>query len=191
MINRAVFFIFVMIFSSSTLASPWEKFTSEFKNLIESLSQLGDVAERDYTLGQMTKLHRDLLNIERSKEDLISILENHEIYKDNLSDTLSAARSSTESARERLYNIRYKVTLLSESASELEQILSDSLRSRKSWLSQVDLSNARNGKHLILEGKQAIEALKSARKELESFLRQSTKKPNNSSQQDAASGAAA
>jgi hypothetical protein len=169
-IKHLLIFLF-LFYPSVSVAGPWEEFQNEFKQLMDGLTQFGEEAERDYTLGQMAKLHRDLLRVERSKEDLVFILENPKIYYGNLAETLAEAIESTESSRERLEEIGNKVAVLSKNASELEQILSDSLRSRKSWLSQVDLSNARGSDHLIDEGKQAIKALRSSRKKLEEYLR--------------------
>tara|TARA_R110001599_G_scaffold353550_1_gene593747 strand:- start:1820 stop:2359 length:540 start_codon:yes stop_codon:yes gene_type:complete len=171
MINKVLIPFMLILFSSSVLAGSWDDFKSEFEDLMEGLIKFGEQAERDYTLGQLTKLHRDLLRIERSKEDLIFILKKPNIFGDNLEETLTEAKSSTESARNRLKNIGDRVARLSNSASQLEQILSESIRSRKSWLSQVDLSNARSSKHLIEEGEKAVKALNSSRKALEQYLR--------------------
>ncbi|MBA6340970.1 hypothetical protein H4J59_08210 [Colwellia sp. MB02u-10] len=169
-IKNLLIFLF-LFYPSVSVAGPWEEFQSEFKQLMDGLIELGEEAERDYTLGQMAKLHRDLLRVERSKEDLVFILENPNIYYENLAETLAEARESTESSRKRLEDIGNKVAVLSKNASELEQILSDSLRSRKSWLSQVDLSNVRGSDNLIDEGKHAIKALRSSRIKLEEYLR--------------------
>jgi hypothetical protein len=82
--------IFLLLLSPSvSVAGPWEEFQNEFKQLMDGLTQFGEEAERDYTLGQMAKLHRNLLRVERSKEDLVFILENPKIYYGNLAETLA------------------------------------------------------------------------------------------------------
>ena len=183
-------FLALIFVSFSANANPWKEFKSGFKDLMEDLTEFGKEAERDFTISQLTKLHRDLLRIERSKEDLVFILKNPNIYYENLEETLLEAKESTESARNRLKNIRNRVALLSESASLIEQTLSDSLMARKSWLSQIQLSNPRIGGALFKDAKLAIKSLKYSRKNLEKYLRDE-QKPNKLSQKDAASGASA
>ena len=68
-IKHLVIFLF-LFYTSVSIAGPWEEFQSEFKQLMDSLTQFGVEAERDYTIGKMAKLHRDLLRVEQSKEDL-------------------------------------------------------------------------------------------------------------------------
>ena len=171
MMIRQIAFLLLMSFSASVLAGPWNDFKNEFKDLIEEMSSFGDEAERNYTIGQLTKLHRDLLRIERSKEDIIFILNHPGIFEDNKSEILIEAKQATESARTRLKNIGDRVARLSEHASTIEQILSNSLRSRKSWLSQVDFSHSTHSEYLIEEGEMAIKSINYSRKHLERFLR--------------------
>lgn len=169
---KCIVILLLMSFSANSVAGPWEDFKDEFKGLMENLTTFGEEAERDYTLDQLAKLHRDLFKIERSKEDLVFILKNPDIYSENFEDTLADARESTESARDRLKDLGDKVARLSESASVIEQILSETLRERKAWLSKVDLSNATTNKDLIKDGESAIKAISHSRKSLEKYLRE-------------------
>jgi len=153
-------------------AGPWAGFPQDFIALMRSVATIGDEAAKDYVLGQLTKLHRDLYLIERDKQYLIQLMERPGLVDENVSEVLKDLKDTTEHARERLKGIGDRVARLSADASRLETHLNEALTSRKYWLSRINVNDPRDSNldQLLAEGRTAIKAVHDSRIELERFL---------------------
>mgnify|MGYP001409765225 CR=1 FL=1 len=158
---------------ASAQSGPWQSFTNGFVSFIELLSNIGDVAEREYLEDQLSGLHEDLFEIEKDKEHLLTVLRRPVMSDSNgrCVRLLKDLEMDVKKTQSRLRNIGARVARVSAKASQLEMQMDTALFSRKSWLTTLNGSCSINSdNNLMSEGQHALESVRAARKNLEMFL---------------------
>lgn len=154
-------------------AGPWEDFGKTFGLFIQQLDGMQTTAKKEYTIDQLSRLHKDLFQLEKKQEYLILMLEKPGMIDNNLSSSIFALRKRANAARGKIKRIGKKVPSLSKQTNKLQKQLYRSTHSKKSWPSSIkkyDIPDYHLDHYLLTEGKNSLQITHDSRKALEKFL---------------------
>ncbi|MDH5394070.1 MAG: hypothetical protein OEY11_12850 [Gammaproteobacteria bacterium] len=166
--------LILLFFIQTANAQSWKDFGAVFQVFLEKLDTVKVSSGKEYSVDQLSKLHRDLYALEKDQQYLVIMMETPGMIDNNLQVSLEGLRSKSNAVRTKIKRIGRKLSALSKQSSKLQKMLYRLTYSKKFWPSKmrkVDMPDYHLQHFILTEGRNAYQVTHNARKDLEEFLK--------------------